>query len=103
MVVATSELARVNAGVRFTRPSRTTLLDGEHCSCHEMLPDMGSLLVADSNADGMVEWSLWAIKFLPLIYWANLFNYYLIDPGLDPELKGKALPIVRRSEAETSR
>jgi hypothetical protein len=96
MVVATSALERVNAAVRFMRPTATARLDGTHCSCDEMADDtrIGSLLVTDSNVDGMVL----ADAGQPFVYLANLFNYYVPDPFLDPAFQNKALPIVRRSK-----
>jgi hypothetical protein len=95
MVVATSALQRVNAAVRFLRPTATARLDGTHCSCDEMAddPQIGGLLVTDSNADGMVLGDAGQ----PFVYLANLFNYYVPDPFLDPAFQNKALPVVRRS------
>ena len=93
MVVATAKLDRVEAGVRLARPHETTLLDAEQCGCGEMTPEIRGLLVVDSNKDAMVLESP-----LPFTYWANLFNYYVTDPALDPQMKGKAIPIVRRSK-----
>ena len=98
MVVATTTLDRVNAGVRLSRPTATTRLDGTHCSCDEMAdnPQIGGLLVTDSNADGMVL----SDAGQPFTYLANLFNYYVPDPFLDPAFQNKALPVVRRSKTQ---
>jgi hypothetical protein len=93
MVVSTGKLDRVEAGVRFTRPAKMTLLDGNKCSCDEMLSDIGGLLVTDSNGGGMVVEN--APGDAPHIYWANLFNYYVVDPFSDPELRNVAIPLVR--------
>lgn len=100
MVACTAKLDRVDAGVRFTRPKAMTLLDGVTCGCGEMLSDMGALLVADSNANAMVLDNANApvLGPAPHVYWANLFNYYVIDPFTDPELRNRAMPIVRRSK-----
>jgi hypothetical protein len=98
MVVATSALEAVNAAVRLSRPSATTRLDGTHCSCDEMADntEIRSLLVTDSNKDNMVLFD----PGTPLVQQANLFNYYVPDPFLDPDFQNKALPIIRRSRPQ---
>jgi hypothetical protein len=96
MVASTAALERVDAGVRFTRPATTTLLDGAHCGCDEMLPEIHTLLTADANADNMVLKNAGTTG--PHAYWANLFNYYVTDPLSDPNLKGKAIHVVKRDE-----
>ena len=91
MVVANADLLRIDAGVRFKRPARTTLLDAEKCGCGEMLPEIGSLLVADANAGAMMVPDA---NLAPLPIWANLFNYYVANPTQDPALTGKLIPVV---------
>jgi hypothetical protein len=97
MVVATAPLDRVDAGVRFTRPDKMTLMDGGQCGCHEMVPEIRTLLVTDSNHDAMVV-SNAPVVSAPQIYWANLFNYYVPDPISDPNLGDKLIPLVERSK-----
>jgi len=105
MVVATSALDRVEAGVHFKRPENTTVLDpgldphaAHHHSEHdEMLPAIKSLLIADSNKGGMI---LKNVPFAPgpLTYWANMFSYYVVDPIGDAEVGEKLIPVVRCSK-----
>jgi hypothetical protein len=108
MVVATSALDRVEAGVHFKRPEKTTPepdpgMDphaAHHHSEHdEMLPDLKSLLIADSNEGGMV---VKHVPFAPgpLTYWANMFSYYVVDPIGDSKVGDKLLPVVRGSKAK---
>ena len=105
MVVATSALDRVEAGVHFKRPESTTVLDpgldphaAHHHSEHdEMLPAIKSLLIADSNKDGMVLKNV-PLSPGPLTYWANMFSYYVVDPIDDAGVGEKLIPLVRRSK-----
>jgi hypothetical protein len=99
LVTATTDLERVEAGVQIRRPSGMTVLDGD-CGCDEMLHEMGSLVVTDSNANGMALLDVPApgAGFVPHIYWANLFNYYVANPASDPQLLGKVIPVVVRNK-----
>lgn len=93
MVVANADLLRVDAGVRLVRPGSMTLLDASSCGCGEMLSDIGSFLVTDSNADAMM-FPNEPLAGAPSPIWANLFNYYVTDPFRDPSLSGKLIPAV---------
>jgi hypothetical protein len=97
LVTGTTDLERVEAGVQIRRPSAMTVLDGA-CGCDEMTHDMGALVVTDSNKNAMALLDVPApgAGFVPHIYWANLFNYYVADPAEDAQLKGKVIPVVVR-------
>jgi hypothetical protein len=100
MVISTHDLEAVEAGVRFQRPQFTRILDGKTCGCDEMLFSIGSMLVTDSNADNMVISN--PLNSGPLVFMANLFNYYMIDPHFEPDLQDKAIQVVH-AESDSSR
>ena len=105
MVVATSDLDRVEAGVRFKRPAATTMLDhgldphaAHHQSEHdEMLPAIKSILIADANKGNVVLTEPPKAPG-PITTWASMFTYYVVDPYTDPKIGTKLLPVVRRSK-----
>jgi hypothetical protein len=113
MVVSTGSLDRIEAGLKFQRPKQTTILDGGQCGCtNEMLGPIGGLLVTDANkGNAMVDqpgavathklaqytqYSTYvpgAVKG-PLTYLASLFNYYVVDPARESELRDVMIPLV---------
>lgn len=102
MVLANADLYSVDAGVRFRRPSRMTILDAEKCGCGEMLSDIGSLLVTDSNADAMAMENDPA-QDAPMIFLANLFNYYVPDPFHDPTLAKRLITLVTPNKGKRNK
>ena len=101
MVRATMPLDWIDASVRFTRPTSTTIKNGHVCGCSEMNDDMGALLVADADAGNLQDGPMiigvetpslpglplppvWgALGQIPLTYWNNLFNYYVKDAHVE--------------------
>ena len=98
MVRATAPLDHVDATVRFTRPTSTTIKNGHLCGCSEMNDDMGALFVTDAERGNLQDGPSFvpsietpslpglppspvfgATRNVPNTFWNNLFNYYLKD------------------------
>jgi len=101
LVVATADLVRVEAGVHFKRPGSnvhtTHMMDSDD---DEMLPEIGGLLVSDSNVNGMPVSNSTG---KPCPVWASLFNYYVVDPIRDPNVGTRLLPVVLSSHTADPR
>lgn len=96
MVIGTEPLEEVHTAIRLARPKQTTIVGGHVCGCGEMLTEIGSGLWTDANeGNEMGEF----FSAMPLPFWNNIFNYYVIDPDLHPATADKRIPMVRRGAA----
>ena len=92
MVRSTKRLNGLRAGVHLVRPQKTTIdgSTGAECACHEMKPEMSSLLVSDTNAGDFPDtnWMFFPFSLLPLglvshnsrvpvPFWNSIFAYYV--------------------------
>ncbi len=99
MVLSTRRLKQVHGGVYLSRPASNTMI--EHAGdgmmmegMDEMTGDLGSLFTTEANAGNYL------VNFLvggPLVVWANIFDYYVVDPaGTNSPVQGRTFHVVKR-------
>jgi hypothetical protein len=109
------DVEAVECSIQLDRPSRSSSI--HDLSCHEMHDDISAMLVADSNADGRLDFvtsvpdptpalgpivgplvPFPAVPLPPLPFWSCLFNYQLPDAALT--LRNQRLHVVKAKSSD---